>query len=165
MTETLTTLSLMERVLVLRKVPLFTTLAPHDLEPIASIAREQAFAAGDTIAEQGEDGVEMHIIVSGGVSVTTGTGDEARVVATRSSGDVVGEMSLLTNEPRMAGLVCDGPVRVLTIDRPRFEAILRERPETSLGVIRVLCGRLAEGDASIGDAQTADGTGTTNAST
>jgi hypothetical protein len=165
MTETLTTLSLMERVLFLRKVPLFTTLAPHDLEPIASIAREQAFAAGDTIAEQGEDGVEMHIIVSGGVSVTTGTGDEARVVATRSSGDVVGEMSLLTNEPRMAGLVCDGPVRVLTIDRPRFEAILRERPETSLGVIRVLCGRLAEGDASIGDAQTADGTGTTNAST
>ena len=165
MTETLTTLSLMERVLFLRKVPLFTTLAPHDLEPIASVAREQAFAAGDMIAEQGEDGAEMHIIVSGEVSVTTGTGDERRVVATRSSGDVVGEMSLLTNEPRMAGLVCDGPVRVLTIDRPRFEAILRERPETSLGVIRVLCGRLAEGDAQTGDAQFADGTGTTTAST
>jgi CRP/FNR family cyclic AMP-dependent transcriptional regulator len=160
MTETMTTLSLMERVLFLRKVQLFGTLAPPDLEPIASIAREQAFAGGDTIAEQGEDGAEMHIIVRGEVSVTTGHGDGRRVVATRSSGDVVGEMSLLTNEPRIAGLVCDGPVRVLTIDRPRFEAILRERPETSLGVIRVLCDRLAEGEA-----HTAEGAGTTNAST
>jgi HEAT repeat protein len=160
MTDTLTTLSLMERVLFLRKVPLFVTLAPPDLEPIAAIAREQAFADGDTIAEEGEDGAEMHIIVSGEVSVTTGHGDGRRVVATRSSGDIVGEMSLLTNEPRIAGLVCAGSVRVLTIDRPRFEAILRERPETSLGVIRVLCNRLAEGEA-----HTTEGTGTTNAST
>jgi CRP-like cAMP-binding protein len=71
-------------------------------------------------------------------------------------------MSLLTNEPRMATLVCASPVRVLTIDRPRFEAILRERPEVSLGVIRVLCRRLAEGsDQAAGT----DGTGMTSAST
>ena len=162
MTETLTTLSLMERVLFLRKVPLFGALAPPDLEPIASIAREQAFAEGEVLAAQGEHGVEMHIIVSGAVSVITGAGDERRVVATRSSGDVVGEMSLLTNEPRIAGLVCAGPVRVLTIDRPRFEAILRERPETSIGVISVLCRRLAEDDAQSAGA---DGTGITTAST
>ena len=162
MTQTLTTLSLMERVLFLRKVPLFSMLAPPDLEPIASIAREQAFAPGDLLATRGEDGVEMHIIVSGDVSVTTGAGDDGHVVATRSSGDAVGEMSLLTNEPRMATLVCASPVRVLTIDRPRFEAILRERPEVSLGVIRVLCRRLAEGsDQAAGT----DGTGMTSAST
>ena len=47
MTETLSTLSTMERVLFLRKVPLFSALPPPDLEPIASIAREQAFADGD----------------------------------------------------------------------------------------------------------------------
>jgi len=161
MTQTLTTLSLMERVLFLRKVPLFAMLAPPDLEPIASIAREQAFARGDVLAARGDDGLEMHIIVSGDVSVTTG-GEDGHLVATRSSGDAVGEMSLLTSEPRMATLVCDSPVRVLTIDRPRFEAILRERPETSLGVIRVLCRRLAEGSAQ---AAGADGTGITSAST
>ena len=162
MTQTLTTLSLMERVLFLRKVPLFSMLAPPDLEPIASIAREQAFAPGDVLATRGEDGVEMHIIVTGDVSVTTGAGEDGHVMATRSSGDAVGEMSLLTNEPRMATLVCASPVRVLTIDRPRFQAILRERPEVSLGVIRVLCRRLAEGsDQAAGT----DGTGMTSAST
>ena len=86
MTETLTTLSLMERVLFLRKVPLFGALAPPDLEPIASIAREQAFADGDVLAEQGEHGVEMHIIVSGEVSVITGAGERT----TRRSHPVLG---------------------------------------------------------------------------
>jgi CRP-like cAMP-binding protein len=44
----------------------------------------------------------------------------------------------------MAALVAKGPVRLLTIARRQFESILRERPETSLAVMRVLCQRLAE---------------------
>ncbi len=154
--ETLTTLSPMERVLFLRKVPLFAELPPPDLLPIASIAKEAAFADGDRIAEQGDAGDEMHVIVDGQIAVVTGPS----VLATRSSGDVVGEMALLTSEPRMAGLVARGDVRVLSIDRRSFEAILRERPETSLGVIRVLCQRLTEAGGHPDDE-----TGSTTAST
>lgn len=162
--QTLTTLSPMERVLFLRKVPLFAELAPPDLQPIASIGKEVTFDDGDTIAVQGEPGDVMHVIVSGDVEVEAR--DESggpRVLATRSSGDVVGEMSLLTSEPRMAGLVARGAVRVLSIDRRAFEAILRERPETSLSVIRVLCQRLTE--ARDAQANAAGSTGSTAAST
>lgn len=142
--ETLTTLSPMERVLFLRKVPLFAELPPPDLLPVASVAREVAFDDGETIAEQGELGEEMHVIVDGEVSVVVREAGAVRVLATRSVGDAVGEMSLLTSEPRIAGLVARGSVRALSIDRPGFESILRERPETALGVIRVLCHRLTE---------------------
>ena len=69
MTETMTTLPLMDRVLFLRRVPLFADLPPPDLMPIAAIASEQSFADADTIAEQDEPGDEMHIIVSGYVMV------------------------------------------------------------------------------------------------
>jgi Cyclic nucleotide-binding domain len=148
MSETLTTLSPMERVLFLRKVPLFAALPPPDLQPIAAIAVEQAFDDGETIASQGEIGDEMHIIVSGEIAVVaTGDGQD-RVLAVRTAGDAVGEMSVLTNEPRVADLIARGPVRLLSIERRRFESILRERPETSLGVIRVLCARLAEAPAA-----------------
>ena len=117
--ETLTTLSPMERVLFLRKVPLFAELAPPDLLPIASISKEVAFADGDRIAEQGDAGDEMHVIVDGEVTVVAGPSEGGHVLATRSSGDAVGEMALLTSEPRMAGLVARGDVRVLSIDRRR----------------------------------------------
>ena len=144
MTRTLTTLSTMERVLFLRKVGLFTALAPPDLLPIAGVAQEHAYADGDVIAEQGELGDVLHIIVDGTVAVLVGTDGAAREVATRSQGDVVGEMSVITSEPRVATLVARGDVRVLSIERPAFESILRERPETALGVIRILSLRLAE---------------------
>ncbi|HEX7247478.1 MAG TPA: Npt1/Npt2 family nucleotide transporter, partial [Actinomycetota bacterium] len=166
MARTLTTLSPMERVLFLRKVALFAELPPHDLQPIAGIAEEHAFADGDAIAEQGESGDVMHIIVSGDVSVTAHDSshgsDDARVVAVRSAGDVVGEMAVITNEPRIAGLVARGDVRVLSIARPQFESILRERPETALGVIRVLCQRLAEASPAASETG-ATGTTTTSA--
>ena len=167
MARTLTTLSPMERVLFLRKVALFAELPPQDLEPIAMIAEEHAFADGDTIAEQGEPGDAMHIIVSGNVSVVAHDGSaghgDPRILAMRSSGDVVGEMAVVTNEPRIAGLVARGDVRVLSIARRQFESILRERPETALGVIRVLCQRLAEPSPVASDETGVTGTTTTSA--
>lgn len=144
MTKTLDTLPLMERVLFLRKVPLFAQLPPPDLKPIALIAEEHAFSDQETIAEQGDPGDAMHIIVSGEVSIVVTADGQQRTIAVRSSGDVIGEMAVITSRPRMAGLVATGRVRVLSIDRPQFESILRERPETSLAVMRVLCQRLAE---------------------
>jgi HEAT repeat protein len=144
MTRTMSTLSPMERVLFLRGVPLFAALPPQDLQPIAAIATEHTYEDGDTIAVQGEPGEEMHIIVSGEVAVSMqdAAGDE-RVVAVRSQGEAVGEMAVITHEPRVATLLARGSVRVLTIARPQFEAILRERPDTAIGVIRVLSRRLA----------------------
>jgi HEAT repeat protein len=148
MTETLTTLPLMERVLFLRRVPLFADLPPQDLVPIAAIASEHSFADADTIAEQDEPGDEMHIIVSGYVMVILRQQDgHQQVLAVRSAGDVIGEMAVITSRPRMASLAAKGQVRLLSIGRRQFEAMLRERPETSLALMRVLCQRLADRDA------------------
>ena len=148
-TETLATLPLMERVLFLRRVPLFTDLPPQDLVPIASIASEQSFADADTIAEQGEPGDEMHIIVSGYVLVILReSGGHQQVLAVRAAGDVIGEMAVITGGVRMASLAAKGTVRLLSIGRRPFEAMLRERPETALALMRVLCQRLADRDAT-----------------
>jgi hypothetical protein len=147
-TETLATLPLMERVLFLRRVPLFFDLPPQDLVPIATIASEQSYADADTIAEQGEPGDEMHIIVSGYVMVILREPDgHQQVLAVRATGDVIGEMAVITGGARMASLAAKGSVRLLSIGRRPFEAMLRERPETALALMRVLCHRLADRDA------------------
>jgi hypothetical protein len=143
--DTLATLSLMERILFLRRVPLFADLSPADLKQVAAIASEELFGDGDVIAEQGEMGSEMFVIVSGEVSVRVrGEGKPETELARRKAGDVVGEMSIISQEPRVASLWAAGEVRTLCIDRKSFESLLRERPETSLAVMRVLCARLKE---------------------
>ena len=140
------TLSEMERVLFLRKVSLFAELAPRDLTRVAAVARERTYADGETIAGQGETGDELHIVIAGRVRVLRGgatSGDEAEI-AVRSTGDVVGEMALITHEPRMASLVAAGDVRTLQVGRREFESVLRERPDTAISVIRILSQRLVE---------------------
>jgi Cyclic nucleotide-binding domain/HEAT repeats len=149
--ETLSTLSLLERVLFLTKVRLFADLPPEDLKHVAEVASEHTFPDGEVIAEQGEAGEEMHVVVSGEIRVMVGRDGETPVeLARRVRGEYVGEMAILGQESRMASLVCAGSVRTLSLDRPSFQRILRERPDVSLAVMRVLSERLREahGDAA-----------------
>jgi HEAT repeat protein len=148
--ETLSTLSLLERVLFLTKVRLFADLPPEDLKHVAEVASEHTFPDGEVIAEQGEPGEEMHVVVAGEIRVMVGHDGESPVeVARRARGEYVGEMAILGQESRMASLVCAGSVRTLSLDRPRFQRILRERPEVSLAVMRVLSERLREAHGDV----------------
>ena len=142
--ETLSTLSVMERVLALREVPLFRELRSVDLKRVADAATEHVYPDGTLIAERGDPGDAMHVVVSGDVRVLVDEGDRVVEVARRGPGYIVGEMAVLTEEPRMAALVASGDVRTLSIDRARFQRILRERPDAALAVMRELCARLRD---------------------
>jgi HEAT repeat protein len=142
MTRTETTVPLVERVVFLRRAPLFAALPPQDLQPIAAVAEEHLFAEGDLIAAEGEPGETTYVIVEGEVDVVA----DGRTLAVRSSGEVIGEMSVISSRPRVASLRAKSDVRVLEIHKSAFEAILRERPDTALALMRVLCERLAPYD-------------------
>jgi HEAT repeat protein len=139
MSRSRTSVSPMERVLALRKIPLFAELSTADLRRAADIAEERTFAPGDVISSEGEIGDELHLVLSGTVVVTRGDGG---TIAQRGQGDVVGEMSIITRGPRVASLVAEDDVRTLRIGRREFESMIRERPDVSLAVMRVLAERL-----------------------
>ena len=132
--DTIPTLSLMERILFLRRVPLFAELSPSELKHIAALLSEAAFIDGEYIATQGEPGDQLYMIVSGGVRVLIKDADgTTRELNIRESGEYVGEMAIINNEVRSASLVAAGEVRTLCMDSEQFEDIVRTRPETSLG--------------------------------
>jgi CRP/FNR family transcriptional regulator len=144
--ESITTLPTMDRILFLREVPLFSELSPEELKQVASIAGEHIFKDGETFVKEGELGDEMFIIVSGNVHVYKG--DEYREIALRGPGEFVGEMSILTQEPRMASLVAEGDVFALCLEQSNFEQMLLEKPEIGLSVMRALIQRLKDTRAS-----------------
>lgn len=143
--ETITGLSVMERILLLRRVPLLADLSPADLKRVAAIASEQHFLDGEIIFEQDEPGDEMYVVVSGEVRVLVKNAlHENREVARRKAGETVGEMSVISGSLRSATLAAAGAVHVLCLDQKSFEGLLRERPEVSLAVMRMLCERLRQ---------------------
>lgn len=146
MTHTQTTnVPLVERVIFLRKVPLFEALPPQELEPIAAVAEEEVFSEGELLAVRGEPGDTLYVIVDGQVQVL-GAGEQE--LAVRGPGDFIGEMAVISSKPRAASLLATSDVRVLELHKPAFEAILRERPETALAMMRILCDLLARSAAS-----------------
>jgi HEAT repeat protein len=142
--ENIATLSLMERILFFKRVPLFANLSPSDLKQVAAIAQEESFIDGDTIAQQGEAGDVMFIIVSGEVRVIISKDEKNVELARRKAGEYVGEMALISKEPRSAALIAAGNVHALCIDQKSFESLLRDRSDVSLAVIQVLCERLKQ---------------------
>jgi CRP-like cAMP-binding protein len=142
--DSVTALSVIERVLFLRRVSLFSELAPPDLERLALLVEERGYGDGEVIADQGEMGEELHIVVAGAIRVVQEQQGSEVQLARRTEGEVVGEMSLITRTPRIATLVADGPVRTIRVGQREFASILRERPGVALAVMRVLADRLQE---------------------
>ena len=137
-----TSMSPMERVLELRRIPLFAGLSPAELLRVADIAEESTFPDGDVFAEEGETGEELYIILTGTVRVLREEHGTAVEVARRVPGDVIGEMSIISRAPRIASLVAEGDVRAISIGRREFESMLAERPDVALAVMRSLADRL-----------------------
>jgi HEAT repeat protein len=142
-----TSMSPMERVLELRRIPLFADLSPAELLRIAAIAEERTYVDGDVIGHEGEIGEELHIILAGTIHVVRERDGSAATIARRVPGDVVGEMSIISRAPRVASLVVEGDVRTISIGRREFESMIAERPDVSLAVMRVLAERLGAATA------------------
>ena len=147
--ENIATLSLMERILFFKRVPLFANLSPGDIKQVAALAQEESFPDEVSLVREGEIGDVMFIIISGEVRVVMTQGQKEVELARRKAGEYVGEMALISREPRSATVAAVGDVRALCIDQKSFESLLRDRPDASLAVIQVLCERLKEASTKL----------------
>lgn len=133
---------LMEKVLTLKGVPIFSHMHFKELLAISSISRRETFQKGDRIITQGERGFSMYIITEGPVRITSRSDGEEVLLATLGPNDYFGEMALFDDSPRSASAVAAGAVGVLTIDKREFRDMLREYPGVSIMMCEEFCRRL-----------------------
>jgi CRP/FNR family cyclic AMP-dependent transcriptional regulator len=108
----------------LQSVPLFSNCTKRQLQEIDTLATEVSLPAGKVLARQGERGLQMFILLDGNASVTR----DGRLLATRTAGDVVGELGILSGRPRNATVVAETELRTLVLTRPGFVQLLDDIP-------------------------------------
>ncbi len=151
--KTLRTLSTLDRILLMREIPMFSRLSPEDLEKIAEVAVEQLFPSKSFICHEGEKGDALFIIVHGDVNVLKKTGNDQTVLAVRKDGEFVGEMAILELPSiRSATLEAATEVRMLVLDGDAFKAILRDRPEVAISVLEHMSRRVRDLNELVGSA-------------
>jgi CRP-like cAMP-binding protein len=107
------------------------------------------FSRGTVLFREGEPGREMYVLQRGSVVITKRAGSVEKVLSTLGPGEFLGEMSILNAAPRSATATCAEDCRLLVLDAPTFEAMVRGSPEIALRMIRALAGRLQEADRQI----------------
>ncbi len=122
----------------LEATDLFAGLSAKALNRVAGVARLVNHAEGKAIAAEGDDGMGLHIITQGTVSVTVH--GESRPSMT--VGDYFGEVSLIDGKPRSATVVADSPVTTVSIVSWQFKPVLDSEPEVSKAMLMTLCTRL-----------------------
>ena len=93
------------------------------------------------LCRQGDAGDSLFLVVDGLVEVWLEQDGERRLIARLRSGDAVGEMSLLTGEPRAASVVAAVPTEILELDARTFAGVLADHPVVLRNVALMLIER------------------------
>jgi CRP/FNR family cyclic AMP-dependent transcriptional regulator len=116
-------------------------LSRRELMTLATFSREERFAAGASLFQEGDEGGEMYVILEGKAMISKfipGAGEEALAILER--GDFFGEMSLIDGEPRSADArAYGGPLTVLTLGQATVREILAMDPHAALEFMQLLC--------------------------
>lgn len=143
MSEVFDVVGPVERVLALRRVPIFSSLPPEDLHRIATAAVERSYGAGSVVFTAGEPGTEMAVILEGTLISTIRKDGGVEIFAEYGQGEQVGELSLLREGPRASDVVASTDARVLSISKDVVEALLAERPDVARAILASIADRLA----------------------
>ena len=82
------------------------------------------FAKGDYIMKEGDQGEFVVFISSGEADIVRLIGDNEKKVGTVKAGEIVGEMAVISKEPRFASVVATDDTEVIVIDRRTLELAL-----------------------------------------
>ncbi|HJW23145.1 MAG TPA: cyclic nucleotide-binding domain-containing protein [Candidatus Limnocylindrales bacterium] len=118
---------MVDKLEVLRAVPLFADLDERGLQAVAVLARERSHKAGDVLMLEGEPGEEFYVILDGTVRIERG----GRAIRSMTAGGFLGEIALFERRPRTATATAISDVTVLVLHQHEFDRLLDTLPAVS----------------------------------
>lgn len=129
--------------MAMKDMEMFKGFSNIELAKLLGKLEKLEHKAGDTLFRQGDPGDSMYLIESGQVELFSQTAEGSRQsLAVLQDGVSLGEMALLTNEPRSATAVVAVDSVLYFIDRETFDRLVVEQPQISSYFIRLLSQRL-----------------------
>jgi hypothetical protein len=117
-------------------------LAREDLAPDTRMTR---YRRDDVIVAEGSPPNEVFVMIEGGAAVHIG----GRQIGLISEGEVFGEISFLTGQPRSASVVALGACLVQVIQRDQFARMVKANPQLMVHVATTLAARVMDLNAKL----------------
>lgn len=117
---------------ILKSLPLFSAFTDADIEQLLEFAEPALVCAKEYIVKQGEIGRSMFLLAEGEARVVAK--DEcgaALELARLSTGDFIGELSLVDSQPRSADVIASTDCMVMKITTGVLRLLSQESPEAA----------------------------------
>jgi NTE family protein len=128
----------------LKRIPLFKDLSAEDMDKVAALLKPLSLPRGAALFHQGDAADVFYIITSGQLRLVTERKGEAAVTGVLGRGDTLGELALLTGEPRPMTAQLDTTSEFLVLSKEDFTKILSENPGIHFQLSRTLSARILE---------------------
>ena len=134
---------LLDRILLLKRSPIFSEVNTEDLRAVAMELEDEDYFEGDTVFEINHYGEHMYIVQTGKVGISIENNPKtAKYIATLGAGDCFGEMNLLDDQARSATAIVLEDAHLLSLQQSRLHGLIIQYPQLSLGIMKSLSLRL-----------------------
>jgi CRP/FNR family cyclic AMP-dependent transcriptional regulator len=135
-------MSLNQAVQVLQEMPLFRNVDQKQLRVVAMMGESLTYRAGERLFEKGDEGDAAFIIIRGDVDVLVPTNGGELSVAVLGKGEIFGELAVICDQTRSSAIAARTELETLRLDRNVVLNLMREFPDISVEMVRILGDRL-----------------------
>jgi serine/threonine protein kinase len=130
---------------VLRNCRALSMLSDVVLRELIAAGEERSFQPGAAMVRQGDAAEGLLILLEGTAHASLREQDGTHHLGSFATGDIVGEMALVTREPRSADVIADSPVRALLVSTDAFDRLAQRRLELGVLLTELVADRLGQG--------------------
>ncbi len=135
--------SLQSRRKIIAKIPLFSALDDRELDGLVRYSQPLSLAKGETLFHKGDSGSEVYVILSGRLKASSTSENASDVLfSLMDSGEVCGELALLSGATRSATVVAIEPCQLVALGRREFLQFLAQQPDAATKLLATLAERL-----------------------
>jgi len=127
----------------LAATPLFAGMPSDALQALVANLQLVSLERGEVLFRAGEPSDALYVIVEGELSVQS-PGPPATEMSRLGPGSFLGEVALMTDQPRSATVVCLLPAELLRIDRHTLSRVLANHGDVLRAVLRFVRDRLVD---------------------
>ena len=128
---------------VLSRIELFQHLQSVKLKRLIFVSQRYHLEPGEYLFRQGDPMDRVFGVVDGDLSVTLESANGEIVVARQGPGDLVGEMAVISGEPRSASIRANATCEVIGFEKELFINTVIHDPGTALKMMQLLADRLS----------------------
>ena len=134
---------------VLSRLELFENLDPVKLKRLIFVSKRYRLQAGEYLFRQGDTTFNPYGIISGEFSVLLNNAGNEIKIAVQGEGALIGDMAILSGEPRSASMQAKCDSEVIEFDTDLFINTVVNDPGTALQMMKILAARIAKMDSKI----------------